>query len=42
MASGCPFPHVRGAVSRAVRVKWTTGTPALPQVERRAPAPVVK
>ena len=42
MASGHPFPNARGAVPRAVRVSWTTGAPALPWVDRRAPAPVVK
>ena len=42
MACGRPFPRVRGAVSRAVRVRWTTSAPALPYTGRRACATVVQ
>jgi hypothetical protein len=42
MVFGRPFPHVRVAVSHAVRVRWTTGAQALPQVGRRGLGPVVK
>jgi len=42
MAFGHPFPRARGAVSRAARVRWTAGAPALPKAGRMARAPVVK
>ena len=41
-ASALPFRHVRGAVSRVVQVRWTTGAAALPWACREADTPELK